>query len=213
MEVWQIVIQLVLLPTSIVAVLAFVIREVFKSYLSMDVERYKTTLQTDLESHKAKLKAEYDLRHFEFQTRFSLLHQKRADAIEKLFALLAKIQNDLRILANWENATQIETKEEFYAKTVKDLNGLCEYFDEKRIYFDDEVKTGTITIVTVTSFLKSGLEPSSSSNPEIMTSLQRQARNIIDQHIDPVMNKLEEKFKVLLSAESPNYLPGKSNDR
>ena len=63
-------IQLILMPTFIVGVLAFVMRELFKKYLSMDAEKYKTELQSDLESHKARLKSEHDANQFEFQTKF-----------------------------------------------------------------------------------------------------------------------------------------------
>lgn len=99
-ETWQTIIQLILTPTLIVGVLAFVMRELFKSYLSMDIERYKSKLQSDLESHKARLKAEHDLKHFEFQTRFSLFHQQRAEIVKELYRLLKETELSISWIAN-----------------------------------------------------------------------------------------------------------------
>jgi hypothetical protein len=204
-EFWQSIIQLILTPVLIVGALAFVIRELFKSYLSMDVERYKTTLLTDLESHKAKLKAVYDLKYLEFQTKFSLIHQKQAEAIENLYAYLAAVENDLLILSTWVIPSRRGSIDEFYAKTTKDVDELCDYFEKKRIYFNDDIVKNTISIVKLASFLKSGLNIDDSfanSHPEITDSLKQRALAITQQNIRPLMTKLEREFKEILSAET-----------
>jgi hypothetical protein len=75
-EIVQEILKLIFVPAVIVAALTWLIRELFKSYLSMDVERYKSELQRDLEGFKAQLKAQYDISTVEFQTRFSLSPEK-----------------------------------------------------------------------------------------------------------------------------------------
>ncbi len=133
-ETWQAIIQLILLPTSIVAVLAFVMRELFRSYLSMDVERYKAELQNDLESHKARLKSESDARQFEFQTKFSLLHQQRAEIVSELFSMLVKIEEKI-------NAYLIKNEpEEDLHILIADFRQFQSYFGRNCIYFDEDMQ-------------------------------------------------------------------------
>ncbi len=179
----------------------------YQKEISEKIEDYKKDISKELENYKFQLQSDFQTRFYEFQTRYSLLHQKRVEAIENLFALLAIVQNDMQILTNWEGAARIETIKEFYIKTEKDLVDLCNYFETKRIYFDDEVNIKVINIVRFTDFLKSGFRHDESfrnSHPEITASLETQARNLIDQNIRPVMKQLENYFKKLLSAENPN---------
>ena len=199
-EVLNAILALVFLPASILIVVAYFLRKLFERLLNKDIEGFKARLQTEIETYKAGLKAEYDLKHTEFQTRFSLLHQRRADAIEKLFSLLSKIQNDLQCLTNWDKAGRTETREEFYAKTLTDLENLADFFDEKRIYFDDEIRDGTLRIVSVTSFLKDGI---GNPHPALAKQLEEQGGKIVDDEIHPVMTKLERKIREILSAERP----------
>ncbi|HEY0725866.1 MAG TPA: hypothetical protein VGD41_18100 [Pyrinomonadaceae bacterium] len=82
-----------------------------------EIEDYKKEINKELEEHRARLQGDLQTRLYLFQTKFSLLHQKRAAAIEELFALLARVQNDLQVLAAWERVRQSQTKREFFFKT------------------------------------------------------------------------------------------------
>jgi hypothetical protein len=182
--------------------------EGYKKDLSKEIEDYKKGISKELESHKTQLQSDFQTTFYQFQTRYSLLHQKRAEAIEKLFGLLAKVQNDLQIWANWEARSHKETKEEFYSKTREHFQHFIEFHDEKRIYFDQEIQDGVSKIVKTTNLLLSGhdsIEFLSNSLPELASEMKDSARNIFDLAIHPVMEQLENKFKRLLAAELPNY--------
>lgn len=193
----------ILAPSLIVALSAIIVQILLAYWLSRRTADYQKEISEKIEDYKKDINKEL----YKFQTRYSLLHQKKAEAIESLFALLVVVQIDMEVLTNWEGAERTETIKEFSAKTEKDLVDLCNYFDRKRIYFDDEVSTNVRKIIRFTDFLKWGLERDESFgslHPEITASLESQARNLINQNINPAMKRLENYFKKLLSAEMPN---------
>src|SRR5262245_60533391 len=67
---------------------------------------YKLQLNKDLEGYKHELQSSFQTRFYEFQTRYSLLHQKKAEAIEKLYSLLVRVHKDLRTWVNSEALRQ-----------------------------------------------------------------------------------------------------------
>ena len=121
----------------------------YQNQLSKGIEDHKKGISKELELYKLQLQSSFQTKLYEFQTRYSLLHQKRAEAIEKLFGLLAKVQNDLQIWAYWGAVPRKETKEEFFLKTQEDFQNMIDYFDEKRIYFDEEIKNSLLQLVRV----------------------------------------------------------------
>jgi hypothetical protein len=124
--------------------------------------------------------------------------------IEGLFSRLAKVENDLTILTGWQGSKRPETKAEFLLKLRTDLIDATDFFDEKAIYFDSEIKAEVHGMVRFVSFLEDGLDVD--ENSPLATTLQRQAGEIASQTIRPVMSKLETKFRSLLAAEAPNFL-------
>jgi hypothetical protein len=178
----------------------------YQTELSKELEDYKKDISRDLETHKLQLQANFQMRFYEFQTRYSLLHQKRAEAIEKLFELLAKVQNDLQIWASWERISHRETIEEFYVKTQDHFQNLVDFYDEKRIYFDEDIGTAVLNMVGTTQMLldsHGSIENLRKSFPDWAESMKGNAHKIINQHIHPVMNQLVSRFKQILSADSP----------
>ncbi len=97
------------------------VTERHKRDLSKEIEDYKKVISKELEAYRIQLQAEFQTKFHEFQTRYSLLHQKRAEAIETLFALLAKVQNDLQVWAAWENLSRKETKLEWLRPSIASL--------------------------------------------------------------------------------------------
>ena len=177
--------------------------ERYKRDLSKEIEDHKKVISKELEGYKVQLQADFQTEFYEFQTRYSLLHQKRAEAIETLFGLLAKVQNDLQILAAWENLSRTETRAEFYAKSQKDFEALIDFFDQKRIYFDSVVSGRVRALVGVVRQLLTGqesIEALRQSAPEYAHSMQQTAINILNDTVHPLMNRLEEQFRTLLSA-------------
>ena len=183
--------------------------ERYKNQLSKEIEDYKRDITKELETHRIQLQSEVQTQLYEFQTKYSLLHEKTADAIEKLFECLANVQMDMQRWTDWGSPTRQNEGAELYAKTKADLRLLIEYFDRKRIYFDRATRSDVISIVSLVTFLLDGhdsiewLNASGSAYAEMSASMKANAKNIVDDNIGPLMDRLDNRFRNLLSAEPP----------
>jgi hypothetical protein len=92
-----------------------------KKEIAKELDDYREGINLRLETHKQQLQSGFQHRFYEFQTRFSLLHQKRAEVIENLFGLLAKVQNDLQTWVAWEGINSSESRGAFFARTQQTI--------------------------------------------------------------------------------------------
>ncbi len=178
----------------------------YQAEINKGLEVHQNDISRELEVHKFKLQSVFQAKFYQYQTRHSWLHQKRAEAIEKLFELLARVQNDLMVLDNWEVSSRSGTREEFYAKTLDDFTNLINFAEEKRIYFASEVVEKLRAITSAVEYILIGpmsieyLVNSVSTQGELP---KNQGRKILDESIHPLMAQLELMFKRILSAETP----------
>jgi len=174
--------------------------------LNEKLENHKGVLTMKLDTHRHELQSDFQARLYEFQTRDSLLHQKKVEAIEKLFALLARIQNDLQIWATDVPPQQGPTAERRYLAAQEHFRELINFFDEKRIYFDHDIRENVIDIVETTSALYREqviIEGANGTSPSLDKELRANAGRLISQNIHPLMDVLEWRFMEILEAETP----------
>jgi hypothetical protein len=98
-------------------------------------ERYKATLQAELEQSKLQTQNDLQIKFFEYQTRFSLLHQRQADVIRDLYGMLGEANEYIIQLVsptfNVNDNTHVVT-------TSAKYNALAECFVKNRIYLEEE---------------------------------------------------------------------------
>jgi hypothetical protein len=178
--------------------------------VATQLEDYKKDISKELENHRSSLQSDFQARLYAFQTKYSVLHEKRAAAIEQLFSLLARVQNDLQIWAAKDRISLNQSEQEFFFKTRDDFRKLIDFFDEKRIYFDDETSGMIRPLVGIINMVlesQESIESVKHSAPHFANQMKENANNLIEINIHPLMNRLEDKFKVLLSAELPVSAP------
>jgi hypothetical protein len=203
----------ILLPSLVVALSAIIVQillaywlsrvsERYKNKLSKEIEEYKKDIGKEIESYKINLQAEFQRNFHEYQIKFSWYHQKEAEAIEHLFELLARVEISL---LHWASADG-EVKNSFYRNVKENRTNLNEYFDTKRIYFDDDIASGVFGILEVTSYLLiSHRDNTGETVPEIQLKLKNLSFKIIEENIRPIMKNLEHKFKILLSTANQSH--------
>lgn len=194
------------LPSLITGFFLILVQILSAYWLSYVAEKNKRDINKELEDDRARLQAELQAKLHAFQTRYSLLHEKRALAIEELFSLLTRVQNDLQVWAAWDNLSRRETKAEFYFKTQDDFRKAVDFFDEKRIYFDEVVGVEVRRLVSVATMVfdsQESIESMNDRSPDFALQMKQTAKAIIDENIHPIMNRLEDRFKRLLDAEQP----------
>ena len=117
--------------------------EDYKNAFSLDLKSFENSLNRRLEDYKIYINKDL----YQFQTKFSLFHQRQAAAIEEIYSLLTKTENLLEITrSHFEHLTiddrllnyqQNDLPEKEFVETCVKLSG---YFDEKRIFFDEDTE-------------------------------------------------------------------------
>lgn len=176
--------------------------------LGRRIEQYKTVLSKELENHKTQLQYAFRLKFYEFQTRYSWLHQQRAEAIVKLYSLLARVEGDLNVWINSSNELRSQTEVEHYRAAEGRFQEMVNFFDEKRIYFDPETIDAVLVMVEATRKIydeHSNVQWPQDRVPELASWLKQHSTILKEHNIDLVMALLEERFRRLLEAEAPSY--------
>jgi hypothetical protein len=181
--------------------------ESYKAILSKELENYKGDISKELEIHKLQIQSSFQTRFYEFQTRYGWLHQRKAEAIEKLFMLAARVQNDLQIWISSSQVLRNQTEDEFHKEAEAHFQEMINFFDEKRIYFDKETSGAVLGIVETTNAVydqhRGGLRHFKAP-PELEEALKQTAASLID-HLGVLMSFLDYRFRKLLEAEMPSH--------
>ena len=176
-------------------------------WLARRIGHYKNDLSKELEIYKSQLQAAFQLRFFQFQTRYSWIQQRRGEAIEKLYTLLARVQVDLQRWSAPETGGLTKPAEECFKDTQGHLIALADFFDEKRIFFDDrEISSYVLEMITTTQMLYNEspkIESAKEFSPQLTDFLKENSDRLISQNIDPLMAKLRGMLLNHLEAEAP----------
>lgn len=137
--------------TIVVGVVGYLGRHAVSQYLLKDLEKYRSKLAREVEEQRheftkelEKFKRELDVVLSERQARFSLMHQKRAEVITKLYGLIAPAEKALRRMAapmRWGSASEDENnkqREAERAEAAKACEALQDFFDQNRIFLGEQ---------------------------------------------------------------------------
>jgi hypothetical protein len=177
-------------------------------WIAKRIEVYKTDLSKKLETHRSQLQADFQTRFYEFQTRYSWLHQRRAETIEKLYALLARVETDLQIWVSSLHELRNKTEDERYRTAEDHFQEMINFFDEKRIYFDEETSESFFEMARATRVIYAhytSVQWAGGSASEQASWLKQRAAQLKEQNINPLMALLEATFRRLLDAETPSH--------
>jgi site-specific recombinase XerD len=146
---------------------------------------------------------------YEFQTRYSWLHQQRAEAIVKLYELVARVYTDLLRWSATGTSGLTKPAEEFFYDAVDHVTEMSDFFDQKRIFFDDrEIAGSVLKMIHNSKLLYSkhpDIEHAKEFSGELADSMKEEADQMIRQYITPVMVQLRGVFQKLLEAETPSH--------
>jgi hypothetical protein len=178
----------------------------YQAELNRGLEDHKKGISKELEIHKVQLQASFQTRFYQFQTRFSWLHQKRAEAIEKLYVLLAKVEGDLNVWITSSHELRNQTEDEHYRAAEDHFQEMINFFDEKRIYFDQETINAVLVITQAARMIYDWhpeVQRTRGPAPQFASFLKQHATTLKEQNIGPLMGLLEDRFRKLLDAETP----------
>src|SRR5215813_8519328 len=181
----------------VVPAISAIVVAVVSYRLSRRMANHQKDLNKELEGYKHELQTSFQTRFYEFQTRYSLLHQKKAEAIEKLFALLARVDNDLLYWLWSSHHLRNQTEEELYTQAEANLQELINFFDERKIYFEQGTTDMVLVIVDTVTMIYNEypkVMQVKEAAPQLVYPIKQKADLLREKHIVPLMKLLEKRF-------------------
>jgi hypothetical protein len=119
---------------------AWLIRAIFTHKLTKDVERFKSELNAKANSKIEQLRSALQIAAIEHQVRFSNLHEKQAQVIAELYALLVELFEQSRSFVHTSSGgnPSPEHRQEYF-KAVLRIREFVLFVDKHRIYLPGEV--------------------------------------------------------------------------
>jgi hypothetical protein len=201
------IIKLIFAPTAIIAAFVYIFQKLFEKNLSKDIVKYKNQLDTEFESTKSRLENELKIQLFQYQTKFSLFHQKQASLTAELYKKLVIASKSITSLVNKyqpANQNNLNKKKKETSELWIDLSS---FFDENRIYFDESICEKIDSIIEVTSnafnefdFAHTFSMQSSDSYKPDETGLWLKAANELKEKLPPLKKDLENFLRNILKA-------------
>ena len=198
--------EYVVTPSVIVIVIGFVARSLFSQILVKDLERFKLKLQSENDLARTRLENDLRIRLFDFQTRFSLFHQQRAEVIKELYALLSDTHDTLVNLTRMVQIRGKESLEERKRETATVHGILKKYYRQNLIFLKNEICSEIESIVDLMrrAFIDFDIAQDGSEYKPDRTGLWKKAWDMIAIELPPLLQHLEEELRMILSGVTPN---------
>jgi hypothetical protein len=198
---WTDVAKTVGSTTVALAVVGYFLRGVFGQVLSRDLEKFKAGLSKEHDIEIERLRNGLRIAASEHETRFTRLHEARAEAIAELYKRLVRAQGAFDLYLNTVafGADPDPAKEE---QAVKGMGELIGYFREKRIYFEEELCRDIDAAIEehVNVWVRTGAYPiRMPDGPEQWSK----AALHFSEHFPPIRAKIERQFRELIGVQKP----------
>ena len=201
--IWDELIKFLIGTVGIAGLIAYLGRKIIDNYFSRSVERYKTELEKT---------------RFEYQVKFSKLHEERALVIKELFSKLVTVEKSMgSFVAIFEPAGQ-PPKEEKGKIAAEDFNLFVDYFGLNEIYFQDDITELVYKIINEIkeAWYKFIMYPSYKNtehflpDPKLAELEEKKIKNWIEawktirEDLPPLRTRLKKELQKLLGVESDN---------
>lgn len=183
-----------------------------KKEISKELEDYKKDVSKEIESYKSQLQVQ----NYEFQTRFSLFHQREAEAVLNLYQLITEIHSKFALMRTFfRNSTFApnearsrlvltgKTIAEHFAETELKCQEFNHDFRKNRILLDEETCEKCLEIINLLINSMNRFEDLLKNGDQNL-KLQNSDTLQIETWLENLSNSeklLREKFRMLLSAE------------
>lgn len=176
---------LILTPSAVVAGMAYLLKGFFNRALDRDLVRYKNELMRQ---------------NYEFRTRFSLMHEKRAEVISEFYSRMVDAVDHLRSLTAVLRKARKKSLDEQKEETLDNLREMKRFFRKHRIYFDESTadKIESLIGVITESFAEFGVAQPGEEiehGPRSDPGMWQSAYERVSKEVEPIKQELEDTFK------------------
>jgi hypothetical protein len=189
--------------TAVIVAVGFLLRGLFQQLLSRDLARYQAELQAKNEEAKLRLERETQTYFFEYQTRFSLLHQRQSEAMVELYGMLTDAHEWIK-----EVSSPIQlASDEILAKRTDEAqakyNELARYFLKHRPYLSEQMceQIDAMLHPLRLALVISGMAQCRSPPSEGILDRWEQAWKTLRDELPSVIKGLERDIRASLSAD------------
>jgi hypothetical protein len=182
MELWKQVLALTLTPALVIAVLGYLIRTLLQNGINRELERFKSELE---------------IQRFQFETRFSIIHERRAEILGEIYSRVDVAQ---RALSDLTSPLQLyDGRAAAQKKQAAQLAGkeMSSYYSSKKIYLDEDLCSQLDEMVGLMHDAWVAFDTAQSNDPIQPNdkSLQAVAWKTVSQKLPPLKTALEKRFR------------------
>ena len=181
------------------------ITESIKHEYNISIEQLKADLKANGDVALERLKADLLVQEKKVSTRYSILHEKRIDAIVKLYTLLNRAKN--RVILDIELAKKDPEKfKEKLSRGQKEYNELNTHFEENKLYLSKSLERlidGASWHITRPRFLSVYISPEVKANEPSFKSFHKLLVKSEEGHVRMLeaLRCIEDDFRMLLGVE------------
>jgi hypothetical protein len=174
-----------------IVAMAWLARAVIGLMLNKDLEKFKSDLEMQVTAYRI---------------RYERLHAERVEVIKEVYKKISNAYLSLRILINPWQGIKEPTIEEKNANATKLFNELFLYFQENRIFIEEELAQEIDTLLKKFSeawnqFQLSQMEQNDDNRKEVIQDWKDAWKNI-DEEVPKVKAQLENKFRGILGIDN-----------
>lgn len=193
-----------------------------KKEISKELEDYKKEISKEIESYKSQLQVQ----NYEFQTKFSLFHEREAEAVLNLYQLITEIHSKFAMMRTFFRNTLLSPLEaksrlaltgktiaEHFAETEQKCQEFDQNFRKNRILLDEETCEKSLEIINLLVNCMNRFEDllkDETHNRKLQNSDTLQIESWLE-NLSNVEKLLRTKFRGFLSAENPRREPTKND--
>lgn len=140
---------------------------------------------------------------FEYQTKFTELHKRRADVIAELYRLLVQVQHSLSSMAHTMDSDILKgSKWEKRKAANESIDEFSRYFEENRIYLPGNLgskieKFHLEALKTNSELLLANISQELEEDEEYAQRIESASKSIADK-ISPIRQDIEKEFRRML---------------
>jgi methionine salvage enolase-phosphatase E1 len=123
----------------LLAVVAWLIRSLIRYLLTKDIEKYKFDLKREADKELEAIKASLNIEALTHQIRFSKLHDRRADVIEKLYTKIVALETASGCLEaefQMDDYDELKQKADLLIDRYFDVHS---FIEGNKIYFSENL--------------------------------------------------------------------------
>lgn len=203
--------KLLIAPAAIVAVAAFLIRWT----LERQADKMRTRFEHDANVQLERIKSSLQISVYEYQIRFSALHQKRSEVLGTLFGYVVEVPFDVNAFI-----LQSPSDREKADQAMRKIGELDVFFRKSRIYlpldlcsmidaFAQKLRSMVINVRVYWRQESYGSQKLQTDQMKAMTD----AVKGIEQDVPALATRLESEFRKQLEQLTPQIEPGEPPGR